>query len=349
MFIKYYGLHFNSDIQSTLPRCEFLSNGLFRITQPKYLNDKGSESRFYPYFNEFSPADLAWAKKRYDEIQSNPNCIPSENELIRLFLMPMGERIGDAFPHMFIGEGDFVSMDEYDKSTFLRVVEELNEFIVEALSSTLGVLSLSKTDTNEHMWNTYASEGKGLAITFNENHIFFKENSIKDVSYLPEKRAAFTYFKGFLRLNGEPLKNFKSSNLSNLHSIFSELKNKNIDIMELTERLMYSKAPHWFYEEEARIVLPLTSCEKTKGKTIYPKFNDKFSRFPFSKDGYPEVCLKKIPFDVFDSIVFGYAMSNEDKESILNIIKGNSQLSHLKIKQAKHDIYGKISTNEIIF
>ncbi|UCX04523.1 transposase domain-containing protein [Shewanella glacialimarina] len=57
MLVKYYGLVFDNRTNSWLPRVEFISNGLFRMTQPKYLNDKGSEARLWPYFNEFSPAD----------------------------------------------------------------------------------------------------------------------------------------------------------------------------------------------------------------------------------------------------------------------------------------------------
>ena len=63
MLVKYYGLVFVHRTNRWSPRVEFISNGLFRMTQPKYLNDKGSEARLWPYFNEFSPADYAWAKK----------------------------------------------------------------------------------------------------------------------------------------------------------------------------------------------------------------------------------------------------------------------------------------------
>ena len=63
MLVKYYGLAFDKEKNTWLPRSNFILNGLFRMTQPKYLNDKGSEARLWPYFNKFSPADYAWAKK----------------------------------------------------------------------------------------------------------------------------------------------------------------------------------------------------------------------------------------------------------------------------------------------
>ena len=51
MLVKYLGTILNPE-GHTYARSDFLENGLFRITQPKYLNDKGSEARFYPYFQD---------------------------------------------------------------------------------------------------------------------------------------------------------------------------------------------------------------------------------------------------------------------------------------------------------
>lgn len=66
-------------------------------------------------------------------------------------------------------------MDEYDQLQLTKIAEGINNFLVEALSCHLGILSLSKSDTNEIMWTHYASEGKGLAVTFNKNHPFFNQ------------------------------------------------------------------------------------------------------------------------------------------------------------------------------
>lgn len=105
MLVKYYGLIFDKEANDWSPRAEFISNGLFRMTQPKYLNDKGSEARLWPYFNNFSPADYAWAKREHDKIQLDPSHIPSNEELESFFLKPRGLRYGDQFPHMLHQEG----------------------------------------------------------------------------------------------------------------------------------------------------------------------------------------------------------------------------------------------------
>jgi hypothetical protein len=88
LLVKYYGLVLDEESKELSPRSDFLSNGLFRMTQPKYLNNKGSEAKLLPYFNKFSPADLAWARKQHDKIQIDPTYKPTAEELINFHLRP---------------------------------------------------------------------------------------------------------------------------------------------------------------------------------------------------------------------------------------------------------------------
>ncbi|MFA0179197.1 DUF2971 domain-containing protein (plasmid) [Vibrio cyclitrophicus] len=348
MLVKYYGLDFDDRTNSWSPRVEFISNGLFRMTQPKYLNDKGSEARLWPYFNEFSPADYAWAKKEHDKMQTDPSYVPSNEELENLFLKPCGSRYGDHFPHMLAQEG-FSSMEDYDREQLTQTAERVNSFLVEALSCQLGVLSLSKSDTIELMWTHYASEGKGLAVTFNENHAFFNQFPPKDVSYTPDKRASLTYYKGMMRMNGAPLKNFHVADLGNPLGVMQSLNGNGIDVIEFSERLLYSKAKQWSSENEARIVCPLMFCEKKKGPLVQPDFG---VELPDELSPVLESChkinLKRIPFEAFESIIFGYSMSEFDKSTITELVRKNENLSHLKLRVAKHNIYGNIEISDLV-
>ncbi|HEJ0179954.1 TPA: DUF2971 domain-containing protein [Citrobacter koseri] len=330
------------------PRTEFISNGLFRMTQPKYLNDKGSEARLWPYFNRFSPADYAWAKREHDKIQLDPFYTPSNEELENFFLKPCGSRYGDTFPHMLRQEG-FKSMGEYDLIQLTNAAKKINKFLVEALSCHLGVLSLSKSDTNELMWTHYASEGQGLAVNFNQNHPFFNQLPPKDVSYAAEKRASLTYYKGMMRINGIPLKNFNTHDFSNPLNIIQLLSGNGIDIVDFSERLLYSKAEKWSSEDEVRIVCPLIFCENRKGPLVQPKFElELTSEQSILFEEYSEINLKKIPFDAFESIVFGYDMSESDMATIVRLVKENDELSHLKLRVATHDIYGNVEISDLV-
>jgi hypothetical protein len=347
VLVKYYGLIFDSDDKNWKPRSEFLSNGLFRMTQPKYLNDKGSEARLWPYFNEFSPADYAWARKEHDKMQTDPFYIPSREELENFFLKPIGRRYGDEFPHLLHQEG-FQSMEDYDKEQLTQAAEKINSFLVEALSTQLGILSLSKSDTNELMWTHYASEGRGLAVTFNPKHPFFSQFPPQDVSYTPDKRASLTYYKGAFRINGLPLKKFNIDNIYNLKNIMHSLISNGLDPRVLSERLLYSKAEQWHSENESRIVCHLSLCEEKKGSSVEPELNIQLPEELSSSACYREIYLKLIPFDAFESIILGYSMSETDKLSIIDLVKNNQKLSHVKIRAAKHNIFGKIEISDIV-
>lgn len=341
MLVKYYKLVFSQESNRFIPRCDFLLNGLFRMTQPKFLNDKGSESRLLPYFNQFSPADYEWAKKEYAKWGSNSSYEPS-NEELEFYLKPIGKRYGEDFPHLLKNEG-FESMEEFDYTELSKIATSINNYLVEALSCHLGVFSLCNSDTNENMWTYYANDGEGLAIKFKEEHYFFKTLQPKKVSYKPEKRASLTYYKGMVRLNGFPLKKFLTNNYVNSSLALSSLFNNEINLADLTERILYSKAEHWDVEDEVRIICPLSYCEEKTGQQIKPKIEIELptSMQDYHKEQF-EINLKKIPFDAFDSLIFGYNMKEEDIELTINKANENPALAHLKFQQAKHDAFGNI-------
>lgn len=341
VLVKYYGLISDEVNKCNVPRHSFLLDELFRFTQPKFLNDKGSESKMLPYFNRFSPADIEWAKKQHGKMQRDRFYIPSEEELINYYLMPTGLRYGDAFPQMIKVQTGFNSMDEYDENQFTTLVEMFNKALMEAISCHLGVFSLCKSVTNELMWTHYASEGKGIAITFKEDHPFFKIYPPKDVTYATESRATITYFKGSWRLNGEPIRNYQVSDLSHPLAIYGNLLNNGANLQNLIQGLIFSKAEKWRYEEEVRIVIPLQSCEIKCGNVINSEFNN-ISELAHPFSDYHEVCLKKIPADAFDSVVLGYDVSEGHKMLMISAIKSSEDLRHLKVKQVKHNLYGDL-------
>jgi hypothetical protein len=199
------------------------------------------------------------------------------------------------------------------------------------------------------MWTHYASEGKGLAVTFNENHAFFNQFPPKDVNYTPDKRASLTYYKGMMRINGAPLKKFQVSDLGNPFGVMQSLSGNGIDVVEFTERLLYSKAEHWSYEDETRIVCPVMLCEEKRGPLVQPDFGVKLpNELSPIFNSYSEYNLKRIPFDAFESIIFGYKMSEFDKSTITELVRQNENLSHLKLRVAKHTIYNKIEISDLV-
>ena len=351
MLVKYLGTTIN-ERNEHIPRSEFLENGLFRMTQPKFLNDRSSEAKFYPYLNEFSPADLAYARKCFFQFNTDLNPEePSDEELINFYLKPTGETYNlEEFPTL-LGFTEYGSIEEYNKAqkeNLEKSVKEFNSFMLEALSCHIGVFSLSKNASNILMWTHYANQGMGLAVSFKEEHPFFKKFGLQDVSYRPEDRASITYYKGTTRINGEYSDNFQleeDMSLLDLYKLFLQEKTRYNDLIK---KLIYSKSEDWGYEQEKRIICPLVLCEEKLGKTIEPRFELEVSdNLAIDFCSYSEVCLKKVPFSAFDSIIFGDAVSNLQKEIIIKKAKNNPALNHLKFKQADFDIRGKIVIKDL--
>ncbi|MCE0814784.1 DUF2971 domain-containing protein [Buttiauxella sp. S04-F03] len=341
MLVKYFGYAFDSVNKIFSLRTSFISDGLFRMTQPKFLNDKSSESRVKAYFNEFSPADYAWAKRAHNKMQLNNSYVPSKEFLEDMFLKPTGSRYGDSYPHLLEQDG-FSSMEEFDKKQLDQSAEKINAFLLEAISCQLGVLSLSKSDTNELMWTHYATEGKGLAVTFKNSHPFFKKFPPKEVTYSADKRTSLTYYKGMMRMNGYLLKNFRKYDLSKPSGVTDLLSENNIDSDDITERLLYSKSEKWAPEDETRIVCSLKLCEDNKGALLEQQFGVELPEEQVALFRHYEISLKQIPFDAFESIVFGYCMSESDKSIIIELVRNNKDLSHLKLRQARLNIFEQV-------
>lgn len=350
MLVKYLGTILNTE-GHTYARSDFLENGLFRITQPKYLNDKGSEARFYPYFEEFSPADIEYARKCFRQFNVGNTEYPSNDELIKLHLEPAGRRYSiEEFPTL-LAFTDYISVEDYRravKQQLYDTVEKFNKFIVEALSCHIGVFSLSKRIDNDQMWTHYASEGRGVALSFKETHSFFHTFKPMEVSYNKSDRASITCYKGDIRINGEYAKSYEIREQFEFKDFFKLYLENKMKYEELFKKLLFTKAPQWMHEMESRIVIPLNYSDKKLQNLIEPDFEDKIpEHFSSVFPKYSEVCLKKIPFDAFDTLFFGYAMSEKDKERIIKLIKSNENLQHLQVKQMYYNIYGSLEFENI--
>lgn len=337
MLVKYLGegweeTQYSENYNLTL-RHQFLLNGMFRATQPCNLNDPSGEGKFNVFFNEYSDADIEWALNKHKNSPFNDGGILTREELINFYLRPTGLRYTlEGFPSLkgFEEFQDFETTEEYDLHVCENKVREINDQVVKKLSNHLGILSLSKTFDNENMWLKYANHGTGLAIIFNEQHLFIHNHPAKEVMYGDAKRASLTYIEGTWRLNGAPIK--EEYNKLNPDNLIKHLSNE-LNQTQLIDRLFFTKDTRWEDEQEIRIIFNLDDCEEM----ITEKIQDKLNQFLRVKD--PQgIYLKKIPFEAFDTLVLGYRISEENKQALIRLVSEQPHLSHLKIKQVKHNI-----------
>ncbi|MEZ8965477.1 DUF2971 domain-containing protein [Vibrio breoganii] len=351
MLVKYLGLEWDEKKNREFPRSQFIENGLFRFTQPKFLNDKGSEAKLEPYYDKYSPVDIEWARRECMKHSIDDVCNVSEDRLIKRFLDPTGRRFGDAFPWMLKHETQFETIKEYDFEQFKNAVSQMNHLILELLSAQIGVFSLSRTDRSEYMWTHYASEGKGIAVVFDENNPFFKHNPPIDVLYSEEDRATMTYKKGHIRINGVPIEDFEAFSCVKNGQIDKSKSSlcKDLESLDLTKRLLFSKKhTPWYLEEETRIVLPLDSCDETRGETFTPDIaQHNVAILSPAEKCYSAIYLKKIPFEAITSIILGFEMDETHIKEIEDKLKLNEELSHISLRKAKYNVFNNIEISTL--
>ena len=291
MLVKYIGAN----------RTSFLEDGLFRITQPKFLNDPKGECIFSPFFNTFSEADLKYAYRKYTTsiFYEGPNV--SDEFLIKHYLLPTGQRynIDDEPSLLGFSEFDgFNTMEEYDRFHASKYVEQINSCLLEELNKTIGILSLTNSLTNQEMWLKYGQHGQGIAIAFDSTHDFFVKNNIKKVIYDNHKRASITFYENIIRINGIPIPN-EYENADEVTKYYF----KNLDPDDLFTRLFLTKNNRWKDEIELRIIFDLIDSDKDV------------------INGNDLIALKYIPFESFTELVLGWAISQELTNEILGKIK----------------------------
>lgn len=299
----------------------FLDNSLFRITQPQYLNDPPGEARFAPFYNRFSEADFEYARKKYQTSWLNDGTIPDDNFLLKNFLLPTGMRYTvEMFPSLR-GFVDYETTDEYDRSQAIQIIEIINNLLLDHMNRMIGIFSLSDSLTNHDMWIKYGQHGKGIALELNKQHQFFQKHPTRKVIYSSEKRASITYYEGCIRINGIKLKDTYKSPLDVQNHLLNE-----INLSDLMTRLFFTKNSKWSTENEHRIIFNLQQHDQRNGN----------------------IFLKKIPFEAFKTLTFGWDTPIKTIEEVSRKIKNKPALSHLKIQKMRYGQLENYDNLEIV-
>lgn len=123
--------------------------------------------------------------------------------------------------------------DVKEKTASFVVGQEL----MARLSDNLGVLSLSRTEDNLLMWSHYASEGKGIVIGFDDDHSFFRQQTLAGKSTRP------------------------------IPVVYTNKRSKIVPGEDkYYEKLLCEKPRDWAYEEEERLFRAFLSKEGCVGK-----------------------------------------------------------------------------------
>jgi hypothetical protein len=151
----------------------------------------------------------------------------------------------------------------------------------------LGVLCLSETPDNDLMWSHYADSHRGFVIEFDSTHSFFDQRKTD------------------------------SDDLRQLQKVIYSENRPTITVMNLAASAIFlTKDVKWSYEQEWRMVVPLSDADKH------------FSVAPH------DVYLFNIPRGAITGIVLGSNSSKELEESILKALDSSPEYRNVRVRKA---------------
>lgn len=240
-------------------------------------------------------------------------------------------------------------MADLDLEEFNTIVGTLNKMLLALSSSLWGVFSLTNNPTSSYMWTHYASSGEGVALVFNRDHPFFKQNhKPTEVSYDDDKRPSFTYIQGKTFINGHPV-NIKESYVpKTVEETIKVLGLSRDYLLSLAKKIIYSKAAGWCQESEERIIFQLNQRDDAVGpaKNYLSDIHIPDYLTDYVTE-HPAICLKKFPFDSFHSLVFGYRVANDTVAEARSLVAANPELKHIKFQQAKYNLFGQLELKDL--
>jgi Protein of unknown function (DUF2971) len=161
-----------------------------------------------------------------------------------------------------------------------------NKIARSVFDSKYGILCLTKDPDNLLMWAHYANNHNGFILQFDEEHPFF-------TPYYFDKQE-------FLLTQVEYTNNRPALSYSTLHS----------------PSVYYRKSPCWFYENEWRLIRPLSDANKIIEHARYPR------------------ALFEIPPDAIKGIIIGVSVTHPDRVELFNLLK-RVDLEHIAIFQTR--------------
>jgi hypothetical protein len=283
-----------------VPRSDFISDQLFRITQPKCLNDP-FEMQPQVLLEKYSPEDWSEARKQMRKTSLFSDSEPTDEDVQALFLdsYPAGRFDEKTFPGLWPAEitelrpEPFQTISESDAFRARKIREDVRKL----LNSAFGILSLTKDPRQSVMWSHYASGHRGIAVGLDCTHHFFSDAGfLEGIEYLP-KRVAISSNGGIIRIAGK------------------QIRDGTLPPMQTLLR----KHPDWCYEKELRFVVPLTWADKKSG---------------LDDQGEP-ICLKRIPREAIKAIILGARMGPQHKRDIIAKWREEQNMRDVRLFEAQ--------------
>jgi hypothetical protein len=292
---KYLGLNDQGE-----PRTSFLDNDLFRITQPRSLNDP-FEMKPRVLLDRYSDEDWTVARERARRSGMFPSGTLDDKLVEGLFLTPLPRHRMDekSFPGLWpardpkLREEPFKTIAEFDEFRARWVRETLEN----NLNERFGIFSLTEDPAKLLMWTHYGAEHRGVVVGFQPNHAFFAQvGTLRRVEYRAE-RVSVPSNDGVIRVAGRWL----------------------VEGQDPPVETLLRNHPDWGYEKETRRIVPLVCADG-----VIP-----------SEAGKDAVYLLRLPETAVRVLILGTRIDDKQAEVIVRQVRQQNRWGYLRVFRAR--------------
>jgi len=281
-----------------------LRDARIRFTQPNCLND---------------PFELKPFFKTALNIQSLPYRIRERMDLRPALLkkyetMPVDLRnrvSAEQFVQFGLVESErrkleFDAIFESELAAFIDMQPELGEAFRTAIhqhfGAEIGILSLSEDPINDLMWAHYAKDHSGFVLEFDESNEFFSRKRSDGDEFYHLRKVQYIDRP----LNAESLEELVDSDL------------------------FASKLSKWSYEQEWRILVPLTGRQAE------------------IQEGENQIHLIAIPKAAIQGVIFGMRLNDDTRQTIFKILEMDATYNHVRLREEFLDLErGRLSIRDL--
>ena len=194
------------------------------------------------------------------------------------------------------------SLQDDGYKSLLEITPSIRKTVESAFDAHIGVLSLTEKPDNLPMWAHYADEHRGFVMEFDATHPFF------------DQRVA------------------PSDELRNLQKVQYDTRRPALILADINSiKPFLIKGCDWEYEQEWRILMPLSSANEVRKGT------------PF------DIHLFAFPNDAVKSIILGCRSADILKTGIVSTIEVNPEYKNTRLLHARvDDAEYKLNLEELI-
>lgn len=264
----------------TPERTDVLRDNIIRYTQPEALNDPFEAKPHITKVANDREIEQAMDEMLVGEVKKVYDNLSEEKKSLLTFEETLS--IVKNNRELMLGElGQMLDM--YTPTYREKLHSTINQLI--------GILSLTEKPDNLLMWSHYATNHEGFVVGFDSRH-----------SYFDQKISPTDEFRHLRKVDYRSAR--PSAPMSELNAI----------------EFLLVKSKEWEYEQEWRIMRPLSDAEHKKDKEP------------------PVIYLFKFPPEVIVEVILGARMNSVNRSALLKILECNEHLSHVDVLQASPDM-----------